>query len=116
MGMSGSALPKNTHSYDAKKGREVENSTIRTMRYLVRNCRAGDRIYAYSIAKAIGVEPQRMVRVFKRWAEPHNGMLEDRGRIAMPEGLRMGPPPRMYEVTQLGIAKFKEALDELANK
>jgi hypothetical protein len=94
----------------------MENSTIRTMRYIVRNCSIGDRIYAYSIAKAIDVEPQRMVRVFKRWAEPKNGFLEDKGRIPMPEGLRMGPPPRMYEVTALGLASMKSALSELASK
>jgi hypothetical protein len=94
----------------------MENATRRAMRYILKNCEVGDRIYAYSIAKAIGVEPQRMVRVFRRWAKSENGFLVDMGKIPMPEGLRNGPPPRFYEVTAQGLDGFDKALKEPAQR
>jgi hypothetical protein len=93
-----------------------ENATIRTMRYLVESRQIGERIYAYEIAKVIGVEPQRLVRVFKRWSKPENGYLEDCGKNPLPEGLRQGPPPRLYRITAIGMASFKHALEELASR
>lgn len=94
----------------------MENSTVRTMRYIVKNCDVGDTVYAYQIAKAIDVEPQQMTRVFKRWSNEKNGFLEDRGKIAFPEGLRSGPPPRVYAITAIGLEHFRNALSQLAKK
>lgn len=97
-------------------GMVSENSTVRTMRHLLKNYQPGEEFYAYQIADEIGVEPQRTLRVFQRWANPTSGILEDRGKKPKPEGLRLGPAPRWYAMTALGAANLRDSLEEIKNR
>lgn len=91
-----------------------ETSRVRAMRYIVRNFVVGDEIYAYQIGKAVDVEPQFVLRIFRSWDE--RGFIKDEGLRVLPEGLREGPPRRYYSITQEGWNAFTESLRQIKER